>query len=86
MKIKTDLARNSPVTLVTHKRQFAVLSCNTIPFGNYKASVLLVNSYFEKRWGIKCTRQAEGLMGCFEFTVFQRNFERIAGEAMDMCL
>ena len=26
------------------------------------------------------------LVGCFEFTVFQRNFERIVGEAMDMCL
>ena len=28
----------------------------------------------------------KGIVGGFEFTVLQRNFERMAGEAMDVCL
>ena len=28
----------------------------------------------------------KGIVGGFGFTVLQRNFERMAGEAMDVCL
>ena len=28
----------------------------------------------------------KGIVGGFKFTVLQRNFERMAGEAMDVCL
>ena len=45
-----------------------------------------VYSYFEKGCRIKCTRQPRKVLGGFRVHCFSKKLERMAGEAMDMCL
>ena len=45
-----------------------------------------IYSYFEKGCRKKCMRQAERYCGCFGIHCSSEKFERIAREAMDICL
>ena len=59
-------------------------NCFYLAFPSKNTIYCKIYSYFEKGCREKSTRQ--GIVGGFEFSVFQRNLKELARKAMELCL
>ena len=83
-----DLKRGPAGNMVGKK-----LTCTVEPrfnqrlYNEVNAPVIENFSYFEESFSDKVhARTPKGIVGGFEFTVFSKKIERMAREAMDVCL